>query len=141
VTTHSLKTWPRPFAAVLDGTKTHEIRVADRDYKVGDVLHLREWVPWQQCDYGGGRYTGREILVEVTYLTSGGSWGLPHGLCVMSIRKADAGVGADGIRDPEHPCADYKRGAPAGQCESDGYYLCAGCEHRQPAARVEEQLR
>lgn len=85
MTTHDLKTWPAPFFAVLDGTKTHEIRVADRPFAVGDVLHLREWVPLPN----GGReayYTGRSVDVEVTYLSSGGSWGLPDNLCVMSIR-------------------------------------------------------
>jgi hypothetical protein len=92
---HELKTWPGPFAAVLAGTKTYEIRVADRDYKVGDVLHLREFVPGRAtlihepaCP---PHYTGRSIDVEVTYLTPGGEWGLPYGLCVMSIRKVDEG--------------------------------------------------
>lgn len=89
--THDLKTWPEAFAAVLDGSKTHEIRVADRPFAVGDRLHLREYVPIETI--GGveyfGRYTGRTLDVEVTYLSAGGTWGLPPGLCVMSIRKVE----------------------------------------------------
>lgn len=93
--THELKTWPEPFAAVLAGTKRHEIRVDDRGYAVGDVLVLKEWDPtptpqpvtaWSivMVDRPIG-YTGRVLTVRVTYLTPGGAWGLPAGLCVMSI--------------------------------------------------------
>lgn len=81
--THVLKTWPAPFAAVLNGSKRHEIRVDDRGYAVGDILHLREWEPNAYL----GRLTGREIKVLVTYLTPGGQWGLPTNTCVMSISE------------------------------------------------------
>jgi hypothetical protein len=99
MTTHDLKTWPAPFAAVLSGAKTHEIRRSDRKFAVGDRLLLREWVPHDgdmrhyACPHVG-RYTGRSILVEVTYLSAGGTWGLPSDLCVMSIRKVPADVAA-----------------------------------------------
>lgn len=93
---HDLKCWPEPFKALLSGAKRHEIRVNDRPYAVGDILHLREWVPKDQeaavYEAGGGwndttKYTGRTIDVEVTYMTKGGEWGLPDSLCVMSIRR------------------------------------------------------
>lgn len=49
---HILKTWPESFAAVLSGAKRFEYRVDDRGYRVGDILHLREYVPsddgWRQ---------------------------------------------------------------------------------------------
>jgi hypothetical protein len=79
VATHDLKTWLEPFAAMWSGAKVHEVRRNDRGYRVGDRLTLREFEP------GAGKYTGRWLLVEVTYLTSGGAWGLPADLCVMSI--------------------------------------------------------
>jgi hypothetical protein len=42
---HELKCQPADFRAVLAGTKTHEARLNDRHYQVGDLLVLREWVP------------------------------------------------------------------------------------------------
>jgi hypothetical protein len=79
--THELKTWPDAFDAVYTGRKRYEVRVMDRDFCVGDRLHLREWDPDQ-------KYFGREFLAEITYMTSGGDWGLPPGLCVMSLALA-----------------------------------------------------
>ena len=32
VKTHYLKTWPEPFAAILDGRKMFEVRVNDRGF-------------------------------------------------------------------------------------------------------------
>ena len=90
--THELKTWPIPFEGILDGTKKHEIRVDDRDFRVGDVLRLREWKVRiaEHGLFGDGEYTGREVTVHVTYKTRGGQWGLPADLCVMSIERVDA---------------------------------------------------
>jgi hypothetical protein len=92
---HELKTWTEFFQAVKSGAKTFEIRENDRDYKVGDVLWLREFLPcpeckgtrriWpegkrgvsQHCDECGdmphaGIYTGEEIEKRVTYITDFG---------------------------------------------------------------------
>lgn len=80
MTVHELKTWPDFFAAVSDGSKTFEIRKNDRDYKVGDILHLREWVPsddppvfieasdWPDGDGYVGKYTESSLFCRVTYL-------------------------------------------------------------------------
>ena len=97
---HVLKTWPGPFAAILDGNKRFEIRKDDRGFALGDVLHLREWYPHEISNVVTGdsptdvyiaktppHYTGRECWVTVTYLVSGGCWGLPLDLCVMGISE------------------------------------------------------
>jgi len=39
---HELKTDPDPFAALLDGTKTNEVRNDDRHFQPGDTLVFRE---------------------------------------------------------------------------------------------------
>jgi len=77
--THRLKTWPEPFQALWDGRKHHEIRRADRDFRQGDWLELREWDP------GTETYTGRIAHARVTYLSMAGTWGLPADLLVMSV--------------------------------------------------------
>ena len=79
---HDLKTWPVAFDAVVAGIKRHEIRTNDRGFSPGDTLLLQEWYP------GARKYSGRERLVRVTYVSSGGTWGLPENLCVMSIEPA-----------------------------------------------------
>lgn len=91
--THYLKTWPKQFIAVLTGDKRHEVRVNDRDFKAGDVLQLQEYDPDTKL------YTGNEVPVRVTYITYGGTFGLPENLAVMSIgpyrskvSKEDGGV-------------------------------------------------
>jgi hypothetical protein len=76
---HELKTWPEPFTQVRARIKTYEIRVNDRDFRVGDLLWLREWNPSTQ------RYTGRLVVAPITYMTNGGEWGLPQNLCVLAL--------------------------------------------------------
>lgn len=91
---HVIKCWPEPFQAIIDGTKRHEIRVDDRGYAVGDVLNLREY----STDGLSGFYTGRSHRVRVTYKTPGGTWGLPEGLCVLSI-EPEVGEYLRGVDD------------------------------------------
>ncbi len=61
--THHLKTWPEYFEKVLTGHKTFEIRENDRDFYVGDTLHLMEFEPDTLL------YTGRDCNMIVTYMT------------------------------------------------------------------------
>ena len=56
------KCWPKYFQKILDGDKTFELRLADFDCNVGDILVLREWNPETK------EYTGRVIEKKITYL-------------------------------------------------------------------------
>lgn len=60
-TTHELKTWPEYFTPVMQGTKTFELRVNDRDFHAGDDLVLKEWL------HEGG-YTGNELMRRISYV-------------------------------------------------------------------------
>lgn len=65
MTQHILKTWPRYWHAIENGSKTFELRVNDRDFNVGDELILRQW------DNNTQTYLGtRNLVVEVTYVLS-----------------------------------------------------------------------
>jgi hypothetical protein len=76
---HELKTWPCYFGPVLDCRKHFEIRENDRDFKVGDLLHLREWIPETQ------EYTGRSLWAVITWMTT---FAQQPGFVVMSIANA-----------------------------------------------------
>ncbi len=76
---HELKTWPAPFEAVWRGRKTFEIRKADRDFMIGDVLRLKEYDPDTKT------YSGREVDRWVTYVRTGPYFELPAGVAMMSI--------------------------------------------------------
>lgn len=82
---HTLKAWPEFFDAVEAGAKTFEVRRADRDYQVGDVLLLQRWEPDREA------YTlspdGHPLMCarRVTYILRGGQWGIEPKFVVMGI--------------------------------------------------------
>jgi len=59
---HELKTWPAYYREIITGRKHTEHRRHDRDFRVGDVLRLREWDPITKA------YTGRELFRRIRYL-------------------------------------------------------------------------
>lgn len=52
------------FEPIARGQKTHDVRVMDRDYQIGDICLLREYEPTTK------EYTGRSVYVRITYITS-----------------------------------------------------------------------
>ena len=81
--TRNLKTWPAYFDAVFEGRKNFEIRRNDRDYQVGDVLHLEKYDP------DSGEYDGSYLNSRVTYIVHGPQFGILEGFCVMGIEPED----------------------------------------------------
>lgn len=92
---HDLKADPQPFADVLAGRKTHEIRSeADRTYHVGDVLRLHETAATGEQMRAGAplAFTGRQLRRVISHIQRG--YGLPDGLCVLSFEhKKDSARG------------------------------------------------
>ncbi|WP_311766311.1 DUF3850 domain-containing protein [Klebsiella sp. K4-170] len=85
--THDLKIYPEFFSAVCTGVKRAELRKNDRDYRVGDTLHLME-TPRGSC-----HRTGEFINVTITHIADVGEW-MP-GYVLLSVelqerRKAAA---------------------------------------------------
>src|SRR5262249_5333552 len=92
MTMHELKSWPDFFESLFNGSKTFDLRLNDRDYQVGDVLHLREWDDRTQ------QYTGRECFRRITYVFDGIGWGsitpckgLARGYAILSLVTSDGG--------------------------------------------------
>ena len=81
---HNLKIDPERLAEILAGTKTHEIRVFDRDYQVGHTLKLSGY------NRSTNAYTGQSAVVKVTNITTPGSYGLPENIGVISIALVEA---------------------------------------------------
>lgn len=79
--THELKVWPAYFDALADGSKTFELREAERSYRVGDNLRLREWSSVAEL------YTGRELTKRITYVMYGPIFGLPDGQVILSLAE------------------------------------------------------
>lgn len=80
--THHLKIYPEHFSAVITGVKRAELRKNDRDFKVGDTLHLME-TPKGSCSP-----TGEFVNAVVTHIADVGDW-LP-GYVLLSIEREPA---------------------------------------------------
>ena len=105
---HELKCWPEYFQAVKAGLKPFEVRKADRIYKVGDTLWLREFEPGGRYidgnpEIGGATregYTGDELRgLPITYILANGIF-LQPGYVVLGLPRApqpasDAGDALD----------------------------------------------
>jgi hypothetical protein len=59
---HDLKIDPVYYKAVLSGSKRFEVRKNDRDFKIYDILLLREY------DRNKNNYTGKEIRKKIYYI-------------------------------------------------------------------------
>ena len=73
---HELKIKSCFFREIINCEKTFELRYNDRDYRVGDILLLREY----DVDY-----TGHVALVEVTSILKEHD-GLKAGFVIMSTK-------------------------------------------------------
>jgi len=78
---HELKIHPEHFANVKAGRKTAELRLDDRDFRIGDVLLLKEWKTRAQ------EFSGREIRKPITHITRCRMWipGVEEDWCVLHM--------------------------------------------------------
>lgn len=62
---HELKIYPQYFKEIIAGNKHWELRLNDRDFRIGDTLFLREYNPDTK------EYTGNYIdNLQITYVLS-----------------------------------------------------------------------
>ena len=74
---HNLKIRSEFFQAVVQGTKTFELRKNDRDFQAGDRINLME--------FEEGRFTGNTVKKTITYILEGFD-GLKDGYCILAIK-------------------------------------------------------
>lgn len=77
MTTHRLKCQQPWYSDLLSRVKTFDLRLDDRNYKVGDTLVLQEYSE----KYG---YTGREFDRQVMYILRDFP-GLKEGYCILGV--------------------------------------------------------
>jgi hypothetical protein len=86
---HVVKSWPKFFQAIRRGSRRHELRRNDRDYRVGDLLQLQEYEPVSE------QYTGNSCVVRITSITSAdepcavSAASLHFDYCILSIQLVD----------------------------------------------------
>jgi len=84
--THRLKTRAPYFDHVVSGKKPFEVRRDDRGFQRGDCLLLTETALEEDGEW---RPTGREAEYEITYVLTGGQFGIEPGYVVLGLAKAD----------------------------------------------------
>ena len=84
---HELKTDPDIYDAELAEQKPWMLRINDRDFKVGDIVHSRK-TKYTGIEMQEGLpliYTGEEMLVEITYIQHGPFYTVPEGTVIMAF--------------------------------------------------------
>lgn len=86
---HDLKCWPEYYDAIDRNEKPFEYRLNDRDYRVGDILHLRRFDPDTPA---GPQYTGQSLRRRVTYMLDRRSTTFPiaDGYCILGLEQRAA---------------------------------------------------
>lgn len=87
-TTHTLKTLPPFFDAVVRGDKTFEVRKDDRAFQAGDTLVLNHYDPEKDGVPFAAPYIKPDpIMLRCTYVLRGGQFGIEPGYVVLGISK------------------------------------------------------
>jgi len=76
---HIVKCWIQFKDDIISGKKKFEVRVNDRDYRVGDILIQQFW------DNDLKRYVGGQVEQKIDYVLSGGQFGIEPNTVVMSV--------------------------------------------------------
>jgi len=105
---HEVKSWPQYFQPVLLGKKIWEYRINDRDYKVGDLILMREWVngDFIRADRET-RFTGKWVLAEISSV-HGGLPGMAEGYCILNIFVHEVGTNGRELAQTLDNLGDYQ---------------------------------
>lgn len=86
---HELKISPEYFDAVAQDIKPFEVRKNDRDFKVGDILKLSEFIPCIPGEWNalGGSYTSRQTCKVITYILDAPDY-IKEGYVILGLAPA-----------------------------------------------------
>jgi hypothetical protein len=83
IVVHRLKMHAAYFGAVVEGVKPFDVRRDDRGFQRGDYVLLVETA--QLLDGSAWQPTGREAQYEITYVLTGGQFGIEPGYVVLGL--------------------------------------------------------
>lgn len=84
---HIVKCWPDYYDAIERGDKPFDVRRDDRGYQKGDTLVLQRTQPRDKftVDYDGYGKAKHELRRKITYILTGGQFGLEPGYVVLGL--------------------------------------------------------
>ena len=84
---HELKCDPKYFSLLKSHKKKFEVRLNDRNFRVGDELLLKEFVPkgYYGVRKNENKFTGRILHRRIDYILEGGQFGIEKDYVVMSL--------------------------------------------------------
>lgn len=89
----AIKTHPESFEATSKGRKPYDVRVFDRDYRVGDLVVLVKFDPIANA------YLGAMLVRVITYVTKPGTFGLPVNVGVFGHEPISDAIAHGGCHD------------------------------------------
>ena len=84
---HEIKVWSEYWDALEDGDKPFEVRRDDRGYQKGDMLVLCKWDRLKDCFVRTGDNSQIQIRRKITYILTGGQFGIEPGYVVLGLKK------------------------------------------------------
>lgn len=92
---HELKILPQYFNEVKYKKKSFELRKNDRDFKVGDILILKEFNPNKEYetieDGVYSNFSGKKVLRQVIYILKN-TEGLNNNYVILGIKSIDSDI-------------------------------------------------
>lgn len=82
---HELKVHPSYFIPLCTGEKSFEVRKNDRDFQVGDVLHLRPYNK-EKSKIESERFNYGYCLAEIKHILLGNQFGIEKDYVVMALK-------------------------------------------------------
>jgi predicted nucleic acid-binding Zn-ribbon protein len=88
---HVLKCWPEYFDAIEAGVKPFDVRRDDRGFQRGDTLLLQRYkIGDGYTPTSGGRFARKELRKRITYILTGGQFGIEPGYVVLGLADIEA---------------------------------------------------